>query len=71
MWDAWRLFMGMATQWKTASGMGGGMRIGLEYGALELVARALEIAYPLERRVFTDLRMMEAEALSIWSRRRG
>lgn len=69
MHDAWRLFMAMATQWKTA-GMAG-VRTGLDYGVLESVAASLKIDYPLAPEVFGDLRFMEAEALSIWSRPRG
>lgn len=72
MVDSWRLFMGMATQWETASfGMAGSMRTGLRYAALETVARSMGIPYPLPAPLFSDLRFMEAEALSIWSRKRG
>ena len=66
-WDAWRLFMGMATQWQT-----GGQfltRVGLRYEVLPVVAQSLSIAWPLPERTFADIRMMEAEALSAWSKR--
>lgn len=69
MHDAWRLFMGMATQWKTA-GMAG-IRTGLDYNALPLVAASLGVACPLSTQTFNDLRAMEAEAMSVWSKRHG
>lgn len=61
----------MATQWRTA-GMAG-LRIGLEYGVLEMTARSLGIAVPLDTGVFNDIRLMEAVALETWSEkhRRG
>lgn len=68
----WRIFMALGTQWKsTAAGMGASMRTGLDYSALEPVVRSLGIVYPLEPQVFSDLRLMEAEALSVWSKRRA
>lgn len=60
--------MGMATQW-TTSGMSG-LRSGLRYEALPIVAQLLEIPWPLPQRTFTDIRLMEAEALSAWSEKR-
>lgn len=68
MVDAWRLFMGMSTQWRTA-GMAG-IRIGLDYNVLESVARSMEIATPVDTALFADIRLMEAEALNAWSKRR-
>jgi hypothetical protein len=68
MKDSWRLFMGMSTQWLTG-GMAG-VRTGLNYAVLETVARSLKISLPLDTRIFSDIRLMEAEALSSWSRRR-
>lgn len=63
--------MGMGTQWKVApGGMGPSYRTGLDYNALETVARSLGIEYPLEPQVFSDLRTLEAEALKTWSERR-
>ncbi len=71
MADAWRLFMGLATQWKVGAGLGGAYRTGLDYTAIEPVARALGLHYPLAPQTFADLRLMEAEALSVWSRQKG
>jgi hypothetical protein len=67
MVDSWRLFMGMATQWRTAGQLG--LRTGLEYGVLSDVAASLGIAVPLDRRVFADIRLMEAVALEEWTKR--
>lgn len=60
--------MGMATQWRTA-GMTGA-RIGLDYNILEPVARSLGIGVPLDTQTFNDIRLMEAEALNNWSKKR-
>lgn len=69
MRDAWRLFMAMATQWKTAGTAG--IRTGLDYNALPHVAAAIGVGWPLSPQAFADFRSMEAEALSIWSKRVG
>lgn len=66
------MFLAMATQWKTAPvGLNGSIRTGLDYTALEPVARSLGFDYPLAPQTFADIRLMEAEALSVWSKRRG
>lgn len=64
------LFFALATQWRYASaGMAGGFRMGLEYQAIEATARMLRVEVTPD--IFDDLRLMESEALSVWSRRRG
>lgn len=68
MWQSWRLWMGVATQWRTAGVAG--IRIGLDYTILEPVARALGIPTPLDTQTFNDIRLLEAEALSTWSKKR-
>lgn len=67
MVDSWRLFMGMSTQWKTAGQLG--LRTGLEYGVLDAVAHSLAIPVPLDKRIFADIRLMEAVALEEWTKR--
>lgn len=64
-WGAWRVFMAMGTQWLTA-GMAG-MRYGLNYAVLPTVAELTGVE--LSPDVFLDIRTMEAEALSAWSKR--
>lgn len=59
IWPAFILFEAMSTQWRV--GMGGA--IGLDYPALPLVAKYLEIDEELMPLAFTDVRVMEAEAL--------
>jgi hypothetical protein len=66
-WDAWRVFMAMATQWNGA-GMAG-LRVGLRYEALPVASRGVGVK--LSPAVFRDIRLMEAEALSAWSEKRG
>lgn len=67
MKDAWRLFLGVCTQWRTA-GMAG-TRIGLDYNILEPTARSLGIEVPLATMTFNDIRLLEAEVLATWSRK--
>jgi hypothetical protein len=63
-WDAVRLFARTATQWRLA-GMSG-VRTGLDYPAVRLVARALKLPFALE-----DLQEMEAAALAFWAEERN
>jgi len=70
MRDAVGLFMALATQWRWAgAGLAGAFRLGLDYNAVEPTARMLRVE--LTPTVFNDLRVMETEALSVWSKRRG
>ena len=59
------LFLAMSTQWHTA-GLAG-VRTGLNYGAVKDVAELLDIR--LSPPVFTDLRIMEEEALKAMAER--
>lgn len=59
-----RLFIGMGTQWRM--GMNGAY--GLDYSALPVVAQALGVRLRPGR--FEGLRIMEAEVLRRWERRR-
>lgn len=66
-----RLFQAMATQWNRSvmgtAGLGGGiissMATGLRYEALPVVAAALDLV--VDRQIFADLQLIEAEALSV------
>jgi hypothetical protein len=53
------LFLGADTQWRSA-GMSG-MRVGLDYTALPIVAQALGVV--LDTEVFSDLKVIESGAL--------
>lgn len=68
MMPAWRIFRAMWTQWRTA-GMAG-MRTGFDYSALRPVCEMLRIDWPLQESAFADIRLMEAEALKHFSKRR-
>lgn len=59
-WPAFLLFEAMSTQWRV--GMGGA--IGLDYQALPVVAKYLEVAEEDMPLAFNDIRLMESEALS-------
>jgi len=66
-----RLFQGMATQWNWsvmgAGGIIGRMATGLRYEALPAVSAALGLA--VDRQMFADLQLIEAEALSAMAAR--
>ncbi len=61
-----RLFQGMATQWNWsvmgAAGIIGRVATGLRYEALPAVSAALGLT--VDRQIFADLQLIEAEALS-------
>jgi Phage related hypothetical protein (DUF1799) len=59
------LFLGADTQWRTA-GMSG-VRIGLDYAALPIVAQALDMT--LDGEVFSDLKVIESGALGELAKR--
>lgn len=70
MADAVALFFSMSTQWRwTGAGMAGAFRTGLDYGALEPTARAAQLE--MTPTLFDDIRTLEREALSVWSRKRA
>lgn len=60
------LFLALDTQWRWHAMVG--MRIGLDYAQIAPVATMMEIT--LRPELFTDLKMMEAEALRVWAARR-
>ncbi len=62
-WDALRLFQGCLTQWRRG-GMNGA-RVGLDYVAVDIVARAKKI--DLDGDVLDGLQIMEAESLRIFN----
>lgn len=64
-WDAFRLFLRASTQWRSAPHGG---RMGLDYLAVEWVARRLDIE--VDEPVFTALQVMEIEALAVWAEER-
>jgi hypothetical protein len=57
------LFFALGTQWRHA-GMTG-LRIGLDYTAIEATARMLDIE--MTPQLLVDLRVMEDEALATWA----
>lgn len=68
MQDAVALFFSMSTQWRwTGAGMAGAFRTGLDYTALEATARAAGLE--MTPGLFDDIRTLERECLSVWSRK--
>lgn len=55
-----RLFLACETQWRAAASMAGMIWIGLDYVAVEVVARGMGVAVN-----FPDLQLMEGEALRL------
>ena len=60
-WQAVRVFEAMSTQWRMAAGGA----TGLDYAVLTDVMTLLCIPRELREGIFTDLRVMEAEALRV------
>lgn len=61
VWDSYRLFRAMSTQWR--AGMGGAT--GLDYAALPVTGDLLGMTYEEIRSAFEDVRMMEGVALDV------
>jgi hypothetical protein len=57
------VFVALQTQWRV--GMGG--PTGLDYAAVPVVLELYQVAPESRRRVFDDVRVMEAEALKVFS----
>jgi hypothetical protein len=57
------VFVALQTQWRI--GMGG--PTGLDYGAVPVVLDLYQVATDERRRVFDDVRVMEAEALKVFA----
>lgn len=63
------LFFALDTQWKwVGAGMAGAFRSGIDYTAIAPVAAALGVSVTGQH--FRDIRLMEAEAISVWSKQR-
>ena len=70
MADAVALFFALSTQWIwVAAGLAGAFRSGINYCAIAPTAEGLSIK--LTPDVFSDIRVMELEALTTWSKKRG
>ncbi len=62
-WPSFMAFLSCETQWRIAVGLGGAIRLGLDYAAVDTVLRRLKCADA----VFGDLQVMEREALSVFA----
>jgi hypothetical protein len=65
-WPALRVFLGLETQWRRA-GLGG-VAVGLDYGALPVVAGCLGI--PTDADLLARLKVLEGAAISAMMVRR-
>lgn len=64
--DNWRavcFFISLGTQWKMAIGLGAAAYTGLDYAGVEAAMRMSGMAGAARRRLFADVRTMEAAAL--------
>lgn len=69
MRDGVALFFALSTQWHwVGAGMAGAFRTGLRYEAIDATAKGN--ALEMTPTVFGDIRTLEREALSVWSRKR-
>lgn len=69
MADPVGVFFAMGTQWRwTSAGLGGAFKTGLDYTAIAATASGLGVS--VTPQLFNDLRLLEAEALSTWAKRR-
>lgn len=64
-WDAWQVFLSCATQWRILVGMGGVRYQGLDYGGVESVMRFQGIKGKDRREIFSQLQVLEEEALKV------
>lgn len=60
-WQAFRLFNALSTQWRT----GPGGATGLDYSVIREVSTLIGIKKRQIHEMFTDLQIMEAEALAV------
>lgn len=68
MAEAAGLFLALSTQWKwTGAGMAGAFRTGIDYVSIAPTAAGLEVK--LTPGLFNDIRILEGEALKVWSAR--
>lgn len=68
MADSVALFFAVSTQWRwTGAGMAGAFRTGLDYTILRPTAKNIRVK--MTPTVFDDIRTLEREALSVWSRK--
>jgi hypothetical protein len=62
-WPALTTFLAVETQWRVAVGMGGMIRLGIDYTALDVVLRRLKA----DDTIFEDIQVMEREALTTFA----
>lgn len=66
-WPTLRAFLAMQTQWNIIAGMGDAVRQGLKYEVLPTVFSMLQITRKEQPEAFDGLRIMEREALRVFS----
>jgi hypothetical protein len=62
-WPALTAFLAVETQWRVAIGMGGMIRLGIDYTALDVMLRRLKA----DDTIFEDIQVMEREALTTFA----
>ena len=63
--DAWNVYLGCATQWRCAMGVGGVLWLGLDYQGVDMVMRRYRISRKRLDQVFAEVQVMEEEERSI------
>ena len=64
-WSTVMFFAGLGTQWNVVAGMAGVMYVGLNYPSVESTMRMQHIPRGDQKRLFEDVRRMEAAALEV------
>lgn len=63
--EAWNVYLGCATQWRVAVGMGGAYWEGLNYSSVEIVMNRYGVPESMKNKVFSDVQIMEDEEKQI------
>lgn len=64
-WVTFIFFIELATQWRVVSGMAGNVMLGLDYPGVEAMMRIKNIPKKQKLTLFTELQIMEREALEV------
>ncbi|MEL7893517.1 DUF1799 domain-containing protein [Vreelandella neptunia] len=66
-WPALELFLAMRTQWRTAIGMGGGQRLGIDYTSLYGHPKFARLDYEEQDKLLGQIQYIEAGALAAFN----
>jgi|TARA_R110001583_G_scaffold192029_1_gene358073 hypothetical protein len=66
-WPALELFLAMRTQWRTATGMAGGQRLGIDYTSLYGHPKFAHLDYDEQDKLLAQIQHIEAGALAAFN----